>query len=155
MAPSLTLVPLASKSSAPLIVESHPPEYSGLPFITLIQYKKQTMLTIVDNVTDSDIRAYVLDLCGPEHVAEEELIALANAWYENGRILRPFSVELSKAGLTAAVSRVYRVFNIEFISRVIGPAPVYATKSSGQVKRKKCRQVPAASLPPSVVQQLF
>ena len=66
----------------PLIREDHPDDYNGYPFITLIQYRKDNVLAIVDNADDKQIRALVLDLCGPEQVDEEQIIEVAAGWYD-------------------------------------------------------------------------
>ena len=133
----------SDKKSAPLIIEPHPAEYSGFPFVTLIQYRKQPMLAIVDNVDDSVIRAFVLDLCGPEEVDEELLIATVSEWYDTNRSSYPISVEFSPKGLTPHTSRIYRALNIEFVSRVIGPVPKYPMNSVKSIKRRRRKVLPA------------
>ena len=65
----------------PLIIEDHPDTYDGYPFITLIQYNKKHFLTIVDNSNDKVIKAYILDLCGPEGVDEEKIISVASNFF--------------------------------------------------------------------------
>lgn len=131
------------KKTIPLIVEPHPKGYVGFPFITLIQYRKSPILTIVDNADDETIRAFVLDLCGPEEINEELLLGMAADWYDAGRSNYPISVEFSKHGLTLAVSKIYRVLNIEFVSRVIGPVPKYPMNIVKSVKRRRRKPIPA------------
>ena len=134
----------AKRVDVPLIVEPHPKEYTGFPFITLIQYRKQPMLSIVDNATTEVIRAYVLDLCGPEKTDEELLISVAADWYTNNRANYPLSIEFSRRGMTSIASRVYRALNIEFVSRVIGPVPVYPMEAVRSVKRRRCKPISAS-----------
>ena len=131
------------KKSAPLIIEPHPVDYSGFPFVTLIQYRKQPMLAIVDNVDDSVIRAFVLDLCGPEGVDEEMIISAVADWYATNRSAFPVSIEFSRLGLTQQTSKIYRALNIEFVSRVIGPVPKYPMCAVKSVKRRRRKAVPA------------
>lgn len=130
------------KKAIPLIVEPHPKEYVGFPFITLIQYRKSPILTIVDNADEETIRAFVLDLCGPEEINEEMLIDVASHWYAEGRSSYPISVEFSKNGLTLPISKIYRVLNIEFVSRVIGPVPKYPMNTVKSVKRRRRKPIP-------------
>lgn len=130
------------KKSAPLIVEPHPLDYTGFPFVTLIQYRKQPMLVIVDNADDSVIRAFVLDLCGPENVNEEKLIATVAEWYDNNRSSFPISVEFSRNGMTSQTSKIYRALNIEFVSRVIGPVPKYPMNAVKSIKRRRRKPLP-------------
>lgn len=126
----------------PLIVEDHPEDYDGYPFITLIQYRNQHVLTLVDNADDKLIRHYVLDLCGPTKVNEEQLIEVATFWWEHSRNNYPISVEFSRLGLTPEVSALYRTYNIEYVTRVIGPLPRFEMADTTSVKRRKRKPVP-------------
>lgn len=128
--------------AVPLIVENHPDDYQGYPFITLIQYRKSHVLSIVDNSDDQSIKLYVLDLCGPEHVKEEKVIEIAAQWYETSRTLHPLSVEFSRRGVTSETGRIYRTFNTEFVTRVIGPLPRFEMNEIIRVKRRKRKPVP-------------
>ena len=80
-------------NAVPLVIEEHPADYKGYPFITLIQYRNQHVLAIIDNMTAKKIKMYILDLCGPAKVNEEEIIAVAAEWYENSRDRYPISFE--------------------------------------------------------------
>ena len=127
---------------APLIVEVHPPEYIGYPFITLIQFNKKHLLTIVDNSDDSSVSAYVLDLCGPERIDEEGIIAIANDWYCNKRDQYPLSFEFSIRNMTDVTTRIFKTFNTDFITRVIGPLPVFKMAAEKNVRRRKRKELP-------------
>ncbi len=132
----------ARAGAVPLIVENHPTDYIGYPFITLIQYRKTHVLSIVDNSDDQSIKLYVLDLCGPEHVKEEKVIEVAASWYENNRTQHPLSVEFSRRGLTSETGKIYRTFNTEFVTRVIGPLPRFEMTEIIRVKRRKRKPIP-------------
>ena len=132
----------AEKKTAPLIVEPHPVDYTGFPFITLIQYRKLPMLGIVDNADDSTLRVFVLDLCGPEGIKEEDIIAVASDWYDNNRSNYPISIEFSRKGIVSSTSKIYRALNIEFVSRVIGPVPKYPMGDVKSIKRRRRKPLP-------------
>ena len=144
MTPEKTTKPRSEsrKKVVPLIVEPHPKDYNGLPFITLIQYRKLPMLAIVDNADDEIIRAYVLDYCSPEEIDETTLFQVALNWYENHRTNFPISVEFSRHGLTAQLSKIYRALNVEFVSRVIGPVPKYPMSIVKSIKRRRRKPIP-------------
>ena len=127
----------------PLIVEDHPSEYDGYPFITLIQYRNEHVLTIVDNVTNKHIKLFVLDLCGPDGVNEENVISVASEWYNTSSERYPLSFEFSRRGLSEATGRIYRSFNIEFVTRVIGPMPKFNMNEGQSVKRRRRKPIPA------------
>lgn len=132
----------ARKSSIPLIIEPHPEDYEGYPFITLIQYRKQPLLVIVDNATASYVNAFVLDMCGPEGVNEQMVISTAIDWYDKTVRSYPISIEFSRAGLTSETSKIYRALNTEFISRVIGPVPLYDMETVKSVKKRRKKPIP-------------
>ena len=136
----------ARKPTIPLVIEPHPENYVGYPFITLIQYRKQPLLAIVDNATSDYIHAFVLDVCGPEGVDEEEVIATAIDWYKDNAANYPISIEFSKLGMTKDTSKLYRSLNVEFISRVIGPVPLYEMSEVKSVKRRRRKPIPANQL---------
>jgi len=128
--------------SVPLIVEPHPADYKGYPFITLIQYDKRDVLTIVDNAGSKHIGVFVLDLCGPAHVNEESVIEVAASWWDERKNRYPVSFEFSRRGLSEDASRIHRSFNIEFVTRVIGPLPRFDMSEVFSIKRRKRKPVP-------------
>lgn len=105
--------------------------------MTLIQYQDQPLLTIVDNMDDEKIQAYVLDLCGPESVDEQEVISIALDWFTNSRNQYPISIEFSKLGLISDTSRIFRILNVNFVTRFIGLASKYNINEVQQVRRRK------------------
>jgi hypothetical protein len=131
------------KPAVPLIIEPHPVDYVGLPFLTLVQYRKQPMLAIIDNLDTDAIRAYVLDMCGPEDIDEEVILTAAAEWYATNRHDIPVSIEFSRMGLTPLTTRIYRVLNVEFVSRIIGPVPKFPMNTVKSVKRRRRRVLPA------------
>ncbi len=127
----------------PLIIEPHPEDYHGYPFITLIQYRKEHSLNIVDNADDKTIKVYVLDMCGPSNVNEEILIAAASEWYKSEEYLTvPVSIAFSRVGLAPEAMKIYRSLNVEFVTRVIGPLPKFEMKKVRSVKRRRRKPIP-------------
>jgi hypothetical protein len=126
----------------PLIVESHPANYNGYPFITLVKYRDDHLLTIVDNADDKNIHAFVLDWCGPEGVNEKFIVDIAAMWWEHRRERFPISFEFSRLGVSAESSKIYKTFNVEFVKRVIGPLPRFDMTEVVSVKRRKRKAIP-------------
>jgi hypothetical protein len=125
----------------PLIVEKHPKTYDGYPFITLIQYRDQEYLGIVDNTTDKMIKAYILDLCGPTQVNEERVINVATDWYSKAKDRYPLSFEFSKLGMSDEVKQIYRSYAVGFVTRVIGPLPRFEMGEVKSIKRRKRKAI--------------
>lgn len=130
------------KQKSSLLIESHPKDYVGYPFITLVQYQDQTLLTIVDNMDESKIMAYCLDFCGPERIDEQMIIAVAVEWFENHRDQYPISIHFAKHNLIEVAAKLYRFLNINFVTRFIGPANRYSVSQSQQVRRRKRKPFP-------------
>ena len=129
-------------NAVPLIIENHPEDYDGYPFITLIQQHATHVLTIVDDVDEKRLRAFVLDLCGPSGVNEEQVINVAAEWYQSARERYPLSIEFSKRNLAQQMAPVFRTFNIDFITRIIGPVPKFSMNTSPSVRRRRRKPIP-------------
>ena len=121
----------------PLIIEPHPADYAGYPFITLIEYRDKHLLGIIDNATDKMIKAYVLDLCGPASVDEEFVIEVAADWYTNSKDRYPLSFEFSKKGVADNVKSIYKSFAVGFVTRIIGPLPKFEMSEVKSIKRRR------------------
>jgi uncharacterized Zn finger protein len=133
-------------TAAPLIIEEHPTDYTGYPFITLIQYRHNHTLCIVDNNDEKIIKCYVLDLCGAEQVDEAKVIEIANVWYNESRHI-PLSIEFARLGMTAMTKKIYRSFNTEYVTRVIGPLPTFQMNEVHSIKRRRKKEVPVGLMP--------
>jgi len=130
------------KNQVPLIIEPHPDNYTGYPFITLIQYRQTHVLSIIDNADDKRINAFVLDYCGPEMVNEEQIISVAEVWYDESSGRYPIAFEFSKRELSEETSKIFRSFNIDYVSRIIGPLPSFPMNETGKVKRRRRKAIP-------------
>lgn len=141
------------KQPAPLIIEQHPKDYTGFPFITLIQYHKSPLLCIIDNATDGSIQAFVLDMCGPANVNEEMVVMMAKEWYETDSKKYPISIYFSKMGIASETSKIYRTINIEYVSRAIGPVPKYPMSTTKSVKRRRRKTIsPSVQITSNVIE---
>lgn len=130
------------KNPIPLIVEKHPVEYDGYPFITLVQYHDKDILAIIDDSNDKIIKGYVLDLCSLENVNEQIIIDVTSEWYESKYNIYPISFEFSKRNIITEASKIYRIFNVEYVTRVIGPLPRFEMSKVHSIRRRKKKEVP-------------
>ena len=132
------------KRSFPFIIQNHPAEYTGYPFLSVIQYKNNHIISIIDNVNKKTVKAFALDLCGPEGVSEELVINIASYWYEFERNRYPLSIEFSKRGLANITAKIMKTYSIDSISRIMGPLYIYPTDNVIKIKRRKRREIPTA-----------
>lgn len=131
-----------SQYSVPLIVEPHPENYEGYKFITLIRYNDENTINVVDNIINKQIHTYVLDLCGPEEVNEQEFIEIALNWYAKElHKTYPLSVEMSRLGYSQKANRILRVFPVDYITRIIGPVVEYPMSGYSKCRKRKKRSV--------------
>lgn len=121
----------------PLIIEDHPNDYNGYPFITLIKYNDESFLTIVDNIYKKHISAYVLDLCAPQEVDELKIVNIANHWYSEHFNSYPISIEFSRRNMTEEVSKICRSYSIDYITRVIGPVRKFDMGNPSKIRKRK------------------
>lgn len=89
---------------------------------------------------DTKIQAYILDLCGPEKIDEQDIIAIAIDWYYNNRTNYPISIEFAKRNMIATTSKIFRILNTNFVTRFIGTATKFEVNEYQQVRRRKRKQ---------------
>lgn len=132
--------------STPLAVEAHPEDWKGYPFMTVIRYDSENLCCIVDNANERTINAFVIDLCKPEKIDEEELITIAFEWYTSNRKSYPLSIEFAKRNCSSKFNRIYRTYNIDFVARVVGPLPYYEMFEVTSIRRKRKKSVSSAEV---------
>lgn len=133
---------MKKSKKVPLIIEKHPENYNGYEFISLVKYDNTNFLTIIDNISNNKIVAYVLDYCKQTNIDEHELIRLANDWFEKHSTVYPLSIDLSKRGKSSEFSKILRSFNIDYVSRVIGPLYEFNMTRDKKVRRHKKKNIP-------------
>jgi hypothetical protein len=116
---------------------------ANLHFMALVEYKRETYLAIIDNVTPTEIGAYVLDYAEQENVPVPEFLRIVMHWFYSKSDAHPLSVELARQGLTAQVAPIYRSFDTTYVSRIIGQAFIYEAMSKTKVRRRRVVPIPA------------
>lgn len=136
----------------PLIVESYPTQYQGLPFVTYLQFHNSNSLVIVDNVRHKQIQCFVIDLCDPEGFDSVWLLEAAAAWYDEHSHRMPLSIFINQLTSTANIDRIYRTFNVEYITRIVGPLFTYPVDEVIVTRRKKRKSPPVQKSRTSVTE---
>ena len=131
-----------SQYSVPLIVEPHPEDYTGYKFITMIKYNDENTINIVDNVINKHIHTYVLDLCGPSEINENDFIDIAFNWHNTGNYLKhPLSIEISMLGYSETANKILRAFPVDFVTRIIGPVMEYPMGGYTHCRKRKKKSI--------------
>lgn len=125
----------------PLMFESLEGKENYL-FLTLIEYKKVKYLTIIENVVDEEIQAYVLDNLAAEGVDQEWFLSVATRWFYSASDRYPLSFEFAKIGQGDVVKKILKTFNMNSTSRVVGKMFSFPINSKPKVKRRKVVAVP-------------
>ncbi len=128
----------------PLLIEEHPKNYSGFPFLTFIQFRTEHVLAVVDNVHDNQIQCYVLDYCGPEGVDDVQFMEMVDRWYHNDRDKYPLSIAISRTNLDTNFNKIHRTYHVEFVTRIVGPLFSYPIDEVRVTRRRKRKPIPSS-----------
>ena len=134
---------MAKKKVPPLVLEEVQDQANYL-YLTLVEYKKERYLTIIDNIRGSDITAFVLDYANAEGIDMNWILSIANIWYYKSSDKYPLSFEFAKLGVKTKVTPIMRTFNLDFVSRMIGKIFVYDIDAKPKVKRKRVSVIPSS-----------
>ena len=117
-------------------------DQSNLTYLTLIEYKKVKYLTVIENVVDEEIQAYVLDSLAAEGIQQEWFLSIATKWFYASSERYPLSFEFAKLGHGDIVRKVLKTFNINSTSRIIGKLFTYKINDKPKIKRRKVQLIP-------------
>jgi hypothetical protein len=127
-------------SKTPPLVFEHLEDELNYAFLTLIEYKRVRYLTVVENVVNDEIHAYVLDNLAAEGLDQQWFISVTTRWFYGASDRYPLSFEFTKLGEGDVIKKVMKTFNINSTSRVIGKLFVFDTGVKPKVKRRKVQQ---------------
>lgn len=130
---------LIMSKTPPLVFEDLEDEMNHL-FLALIEYKRIKYLTVVENVVNDEIHAYVLDNLAAEGLDQQWFMSVATRWFYSASERYPLSFEFTKLGEGDVIKKVLKTFNINSTSRVIGKLFVYDMSTKPKVKRRKVQQ---------------
>ena len=99
-------------------------------------------MTVIENVIDEEIQAYVLDNLAAEGVDQEWFLSVATRWFYASSERYPLSFEFAKIGQGDVVRKILKTFNINSTSRIIGKLFTYPMNAKSKVKRRKVNAIP-------------
>jgi hypothetical protein len=109
----------------------------NLKILSLVEYKRDNYLCIVDSINPNTIGAYVLDYAEQENIPVNHFISIAIRWFYSKSEHHPLSVEIAKLGLTETLSPIYRTFDASYVSRIVGNAFTFEGMNKSKVKRRR------------------
>ena len=132
-----------AKRKIPELKIEHVTEGANLKFLALLEYKREQYLVIVDNITPTEIGAYVMDYADQESIPVNEFLSIVTRWFYGNSERHPLSVEIARHGLTERIAPIYRTFDAQFVSRIIGNAFTYSKMNASKVRRRRVVPIPA------------
>jgi hypothetical protein len=112
-------------------------------YLSLIEYKRETYLCVVDEVTEDTISAFVLDYAEQENIKISAFLSFVTRWFYSNSDNYSLSTELAKLGLSEHMSPIYKTFEITYVTRIVGnPFSFKKPKSTTKVKRRRVAAIP-------------
>jgi len=125
------------KKRIPELKIEHVNDRANNIFLSLLEYKRETYLCVIDNVSPSEIGAYVLDYAEQERVPVAEFLSVITHWFYSKSEAHPLSIELARLGLTERMAPIYRTFDAAYVSRIIGHAFSFESDKKSKVRRRR------------------
>lgn len=132
-----------AKKKIPDLVVERAEDTGNLFYLSVIEYRKENYLVIVDNINEEELGAYVLDLAAQEGINLKELMSIVTRWFYGKSHNHPLSFEFSRLGLTHLTNKIYKTFELAHVTRLIGNDFTYNIFDSPKVKRRRVTMIPA------------
>lgn len=112
-------------------------------FLSVIEYRRQNYLAIIDNVTSNEVGAYVLDFAQQEHIDLQQLLSAITIWFYRGSGEYPLSFEFSRLGMSPLTNRIYKTFELPHVTRLIGNDFRFDLETPPKIRRRRISLIPA------------
>lgn len=117
-------------------------ERGNLLYLALLEYRREQYLCVIDNITPTEIGAYVLDYADQEDIPVQEFLSIVTKWFYHRSEVCPLSVEVAKQGLTQVLAPIFRTFDTTYVARIIGKAFVFDGINKTKVRRRRVIPIP-------------
>ena len=131
-----------AKKRIPELKIEHVNDRGNYIFLSLLEYKRETYLCVIDQITLTEIGAYVLDFAEQENVPVQEFLSVVTQWFYSKSDDHPLSVEIAKQGLTERCAPLYRTFDTTYVARIVGQAFTYEGMNKSKVRRRRVVPIP-------------
>jgi hypothetical protein len=132
-----------SKRKIPTLIVEPVSDNGNLHLLSMLEHRREHYLVIVDNINDDSITAYVLDHAQQEGIDLQTFIEVAEGWLAGTNAEYPLSFELSRLGLTSVTRKIYKTFDIAYVTRLVGKPFQYDLTTPARVRRRRAPYVPA------------
>lgn len=114
-------------------------------FLSVLEYRKENFLVVVDNVSSDEVGAYVLDFAQQERLDVKQLMTIITKWFYGGSHRFPLSFEFSRLGMTEYTTRIYKTFELAHVTRLIGYDFKYDFETAPKIRHRRVSLIPAGT----------
>lgn len=100
---------------------------------------------VIDNISEEEVGAYVLDFAQQERLDVRQLLSIVTQWFYRGSEQYPLSFEFSRLGITPMTNRIYKTFELTHVTRLIGNNFNYALEAAPKIRRRRVNLIPAGT----------
>lgn len=134
-----------AKKRVPNLIVEFASDSGNLHYLSVLEYRRENYLVVVDNISDEDIGAYVLDFAQQEKLDTKALMGIITYWFYRGSWQYPLSFEFSRLGISGQTNRIYKTFELPHVTRLIGNDFRFDLTAPPKVRRRRANMIPAGA----------
>lgn len=127
---------MAKKKIPPLTVE-YKQDQTTLHYLSLLEYRRENFLVVIDNITDTEITAFTLDFIKEDVISLTNFLSICNVWFYKSSGRYPLSFEIAKLGLSKKLAPLIKTFDVNNVSRIVGIPFEYKIEAKPKIKRRR------------------
>jgi hypothetical protein len=134
-----------AKRSIPSLIIERAEDTGNFYFLSVLEFRRENYLVVIDNITNDEIGAYVLDYAQQEGMNLKDFLTLVTQWFyrSSGGIDYPLSFEFSRIGIASRTNLIHKTFELAHVTRVIGKDFKFDLSSPPKVRRRQVNKIPA------------
>ena len=126
-----------AKKIIPKLFVEFASDSGSLFYLSVLEYRSQQFIGVVNNIDDVEVGMYVLDFAEPEKVDVRTLFSAITLWFYKSSSIHPLSVEFSKLGLTPITDKIFRTFELAHVTRLVGNGFQFDVSAKPKVRRRR------------------
>lgn len=132
-----------AKRKIPSLIIERAEDQGNYYFLSVLEYRRENYLVIIDNITEEEVGAYVLDYAQQEGMSLQDLMTVITQWFYRASYKYPLSFEFSRLGIAARTNRIYKTFELAHVTRLIGKDYKFELDVPPKVRRRRVNRIPA------------
>lgn len=126
-----------TKKTIPKLFVEFASDSGSLFYLSVLEYRSQQFIGVVNNIDDEEIGMYVLDFAEPEKIDIRTLFSAITLWFYKSSNVHPLSVEFSRLGLTPTTDKIFRTFELAHVTRLVGNGFTYDLTGKPKIRRRR------------------